>query len=222
MTDRTDQPVVPSRAPGSTTHLDRDVPPPTGLLPSPLEHRALSFGAADQLLPSLKDATVELPGHSEVTVQLRLVEAGHQVVLNAGGARWVETFLVAESIGTQTPLTTRHGESARAELTYESRCTVTEHSPRGLRKQRMRVLDTCAAATASLTIDSALEPEGHDNPHPEPGDSPHGSGLCVFGFNDADEILWRSWHIQPGGHRLVQTTSTVWLADFSSSLPRAS
>lgn len=152
--------------------------------------------------------TVSLPGHHDVAVELRVLTGGHQVVLNIHGRRWVETLTDVGTVATSLPVSQRRDAPEDGGLVYESRCTVTEHSSRGLQKQRARVSATCAAATGSVV-------------RPDPADPQAGAGLCVFGFNDDDEILWRSWRIMPGDNRLVQTVSTVWVSATGMDLRRA-
>ncbi|MDO5617821.1 DUF2617 family protein [Kocuria sp.] len=169
---------------------------------------ALRFDSAQVLLPAQASRTVDLPGPDGATVELRLVESGHQVVIALRGHRWVETFTVPQTSTALLPITEHRDHPTSGSIAYEARCTVTEHSQRGLQRQRARVEQVCSASLGyiSQTVGTDL----------------HTAGLCIFGFNDDDEIRWRSWYCKPQDNRLVQTTSTVWLSAFDARLRRAS
>lgn len=200
--------------PANTLHLDRELPAPPSALQSTGDVKAMTFEPGPDLLPAIESATVEVPGSQEISVELRLLETGHQVVLTVDGQRWVETLT---DVGTQDcypPISQLRDDPVSGSLLYEARCTITEHSPRGLRRQRERALATCASASGSL-VRAGEKAAGTSRARADD------AGLCVFG-NQEDEILWRSWRILPGANRLVQTSSTVWLAAFGSTLSRAS
>lgn len=190
----------------NSLHLDRDFPAPAAAPQPPDVHEALSFERNGDLLPAVEATTVQVPGHPDVTVELRVLDGGHQVVLTVRDQTWVETLLDHDANAPCLPISQRHDDPVSGDLVYEARCTVTGHSPRGLRRQRKRAQETCASATGSIIVGAGTE---------------KAVGLCVFGFNDDDELLWRSWRVLPGQNRLAHTVTTVWLSAFSSALRRA-
>ncbi|WP_047692706.1 DUF2617 family protein [Kocuria sp. ZOR0020] len=197
-----------------THHLDRTLPTPVPAAHTPAYSEALSFGPRVDLGPALASTVVVMPtggpgAAAEVTVELRLVGTGHQVIITVDEHQWMETFTVPGPDTAHLPVTQRQDDPLSGSLLYQAHCTVTQHSPRGFARQRQKVEHACNASAGftSHQVDAA---------------GTAGAGLCVFGFNDDDEILWRSWHVAPGENRLVQTTSTVWLSAIGAGLRRAS
>lgn len=194
-------------------HLDRMLPTPV-----PAEHtlaytQNLTFGPETDLAPAVASTVVTLTSDgfgsaTPVTVQLRLLETGHQVIITVDEQQWVETFTVPSPDTAHLPVTQHQDDPLRGSLIYQAHCTVTQHSPRGLQRQRRKVEQACntSAGFTSHRADSS---------------GTAGSGLCVFGFNNDDEIQWRSWRLASGENRLVQTTSTMWFSSIGAGLRRA-
>lgn len=194
-------------------HLDRTLPTPVPAAQTPAYSEALTFGHQMDLGPALASMFVVMPtggpgAAAEVTVELRLVETGHQVVITVDGQQWVETFTIPGADTAHLPITQRQDDPVTGGLVYQAHCTMTQHSPRGLARQRQKAEQACATS-AGFTF------------HHADAAGTAGSGLCVFGSND-DDIMWRSWHVAAGENRLVQTTSTVWLTAGGAGLRRAS
>lgn len=194
-------------------HLDRTMPTPVPAEHTPAYSRNLTFDPQTELAPAVAATVVILPSDgfgsaTPVTVQLRLLEAGHQVVITVDEQQWVETFTVPSPDTTHLPITQHQDDPLSGSLIYQAHCTVTQHSPRGLQRQRHKVEQACNTS-AGFTSHRA-DPSGSA-----------GSGLCVFSFNNDDEIQWRSWHVAAGENRLVQTTSTMWFSVMGAGLRRA-
>lgn len=196
-----------------THHLDRMLPTPVPAAQTPAYSQAFTIGPQVEVTPALASTEVTMstrnPGSStEVSVQLLLLGTGHQVVVTVDGQQWVETFTIPSADTAHLPITQRQDDPVSGGLVYQAHCTETQHSPRGLARQRQKAEQACATS-AGFTF------------HHADAAGTAGSGLCVFGFND-DDIMWRSWHVAAGENRLVQTTSTVWLTAGGAGLRRAS
>lgn len=145
-------------------------------------------------LPALAVRTMELPGRSRITAELRLLGTGHQVVLRLGDQEWIETLAHVPGRIAHLPGTHREDSPAPGIISREVRCTVTEHSPRGLAKQRQRALEQSASAVVRLHL------RGSDGA---------GAVLCLFASEDRDELLWRAWRSSPERGRLLQTVTLL-------------
>lgn len=145
-------------------------------------------------LPALAVRTVELPGRSRITAELRLLGTGHQVVLRLDDREWIETLAHVPGRLAHLPGSHREDFPAPGISSREVRCTVTEHSPRGLLKQRRRALEQTASAVGRLHL------RGSDGA---------GAVLCLFASEDRDELMWRAWRSSPERGRLLQTVTLL-------------
>lgn len=147
-------------------------------------------------LPALAVRTQELPQLDDASVELRLLGTGHQLVLRLGDSEWIETLAQMPGLIPHLP-TEAHLDAPLPGLgAYEIRCTLTEHSERGLAKQRERFHLQSETAQASLRL------RGADGA---------AAAVCLYLPEGHDELRWRTWRTQPETGRLVQTVSTLQL-----------
>ena len=147
-------------------------------------------------LPALAVRTQELPQLDDASVEMRLLGTGHQLVLRLGETEWIETLAQMPGLIPHLP-TEAHQEAPLPGLgAYEIRCTLTEHSERGLTKQRERFHLQSETAQASLLL------RGADGA---------AAAVCLYLPEGHDELQWRTWRTQPAAGRLVQTVSTLQL-----------
>ena len=147
-------------------------------------------------LPALAVRKQRLPQLDDAAVEMRLLGTGHQIVLRLGGTEWIETLAQMPGRIPHLPTEAHLDTPVPGAGAYEIRCTVTEHSERGLVKQRERFHRQSAAAQASLQLRGADDAA---------------AALCLYLPEGHDELQWRTWRTQPGAGRLVQTVSTLQL-----------
>lgn len=145
-------------------------------------------------LPALAVRTEQLPQLVSASVELRLLGSGHQVVLRLGETEWIETLAQMPGRLPHLPTQTRVESPLPGSGPYEARCTLSEHSERGLVKQRERFQDQSSTAQASLVL------RGGDGA---------AAAICLYLPDGDDELQWRTWRTQPATGRLVQTVSTL-------------
>lgn len=158
-------------------------------------------------LPALAVRTEQLPQLVSASVELRLLGSGHQVVLRLGETEWIETLAQMPGRLPHLPTQTRVESPLPGSGPYEARCTLSEHSERGLVKQRERFQDQSSTAQASLVL------RGGDGA---------AAAVCLYLPDGDDELQWRTWRTQPATGRLVQTVSTLRLPPAIGQSLRAS
>lgn len=162
-----------------------------------VDDAALSLLHGIPRLPALAVRTVELPGRQRISAELRILGTGHQMVLRLGEQEWIETLAHLPGRLAHLPGSRREDSPAPGIVSREIRCTVTEHTARGLAKQRLRALEQSASAADRLYL------RGSDDA---------GAVLCLFAPEGRDELLWRAWRSSPDRGRLIQTVTVLRVA----------
>lgn len=155
----------------------------------------LTFTTDAPRLPALAVRRAEPAGHPGTALELRVLGASHQVVLERDGHEWVETLACRPGRAPFLPTALRTAEPAPFARDYETGCTVTGHSRRGLRRQVDRLLATCRTAPHALVVRFAGDPWAL-------------TGLCAW-EDGTGGLLWRSWHVYPQQRRIVHSRSAV-------------
>lgn len=154
----------------------------------------LTFGTDAPRLPALATRSAEPAAHPGTVLELRVLGASHQVVLERDGHEWVETLACRPGRGPFLPVRHRHPAPAPFARDYETGCTVTGHSPRGLRREVDGLLEACRAAPHAVVVRFAGDPTAL-------------TGICAH--EDGDRLLWRTWHVYPQSRRVVRSRSTL-------------
>ena len=155
----------------------------------------LTFSTDAPRLPALAVRRAAPAGLLGTALELRVLGASHQVVLERDGHEWVETLACRPGHAPFLPTALRRAAPVPFAADYETGCTVTGHSRRGLRRQVDRLLGTCRSAPHALVVRFAGDPSAL-------------TGLCAW-EDGAGGLLWRSWHVYPQVRRIVHSRSAL-------------
>lgn len=148
---------------------------------------SLAYGLAP--LPALSTHLVALPG---ARVELRVLGASHQVVLQIGGTHWSETVACLPDRRGRLP---SHDQVDSGPLCSRFRAGCQRLSPARFAEQVRVVARRCEQHPRALV-----------------GAFP-GSALAITALlvdhRVPDEVSWRSWHAYPQSGELVTTVSVV-------------
>lgn len=146
-------------------------------------------------LPAMAVHIERLPHLADASVELRLLGGGHQVAVRIGDDEWIETLAEIPGCIPHLPVESRLDAPVPGGGPYEIRCTITEHSARGLAKQRDRCDRQAQDAQAALRLRGA-----------------DGAAAIVCLYTPAeghDALQWRTWRTHPASGRLLQTVSSL-------------
>lgn len=154
----------------------------------------LVFGTDAPRLPALAVHRARPAGHPGTALELRVLGASHQLVLERAGTPWIETLACRP--GRRPHLPGRHRAPAPAPFArdYEAACTVTAHDRGGLAAAVEDLLADCAAAPHGLVVRFAGDPLAL-------------TGVCAD--DDGGTLRWRTWHVYPQCGRVVRTRSAL-------------
>lgn len=189
--------VLPA-APGA---LDPAVPGPLDpvlLAGVPFEDASpddLTFSTDAPRLPALAVRRAEPAGLPGTVLELRVLGASHQVALERDGHEWIETLACRPGHDPFLPTVLRRAGPAPFAADYETGCTVTGHSRRGLLRQVERLLGTSRSAPHALVVRFAGDPSAL-------------TGVCAW-EDGAGGLLWRTWHVYPQVRRIVHSRSVL-------------
>ncbi|MCP9987183.1 DUF2617 family protein [Streptomyces sudanensis] len=142
-------------------------------------------------LPALAVLDLELGG---ARLQMRLLGASHQVLLEEGGATCSETVACMPGSSTPLPLGVARQVGGRE---YEFAAHVEALSPGAFAERAQELL--------ALVAD---HPQGLAGTFPG---SPH-AFTAMLAQRDGDRVRWRTWHAYPQERQLVVTRTSVGFA----------
>ncbi|BAG30361.1 DUF2617 family protein [Kocuria rhizophila] len=133
---------------------------------------------------------LDAPAGAAITVdelteaQLRVGPGHHQFVVSHAGRRWVETVGVFEEDTARLPVLRSIERPSPFAEQVEVGCTVTEHSPRGLRKELERIRTTLEQAPLAVCVQDTEEPAAVTAAtcHPDP---------------ESHTLMWWTWRVLP-------------------------
>ena len=134
--------------------------------------------------------------HTEV--QLRVAPGQHQIVVTSGGQRWVESVGVFDGAA-QLPVLRSTARPTPFASHVDVGCTVTEHSPRGLRKELRRIHETLETAPLAVCVQDPEEPAAV-------------TAAACHPDAETGELLWWTWRVLPETGFVLRTRAVLQLS----------
>lgn len=167
--------------------------------PGHVVRRPEEFGYRTDL-PVL-DAPARRSLHVDETteVELRVGSGHHQCVVGHEGDRWIETVGVFEDAAAGLPVLRYEAHPTPFASRVETGCIVTEHSPRGLRKELRRLWETLEAAPLALAVQDPQEPTAVT------------AATCHADLVSR-ALMWWTWRVLPESGHILRTRAELRLA----------
>jgi len=131
-------------------------------------------------------------------VQLRVAPGQHQIVITHAGQRWVESVGVFEGAA-QLPVLRSIARPTPFASHVDVGCTVTEHSPRGLRRELRRVHETLENAPLAVCVQDPEEPAAV-------------TAAACHPDIETGELLWWTWRVLPETGFVLRTRAALQLS----------
>ncbi|MDO4919855.1 DUF2617 family protein [Kocuria sp.] len=130
-------------------------------------------------------------------LQLRVGPGHHQVVVTSAGQQWVETVGVVEGPA-ELPTLTSIARPTSFASHVEVGCTVTEHSPRGLRRELRRLRETLESAPLAVCVQ-------------DPEERMAVTAATCHVDAESRSLLWWTWRVLPESGVVLRTRAELQL-----------
>ncbi|WP_233438865.1 DUF2617 family protein [Kocuria varians] len=168
-------------------------------VPGHAAHHPEDFGFRTDLGVLDAPASRTLRIDDATDVELRVAPGRHQCVISHDGEQWIETVGVFDEGASALPVLRSLAHPTPFASHVETGCTVTEHSPRGLRKELRRLWETLENTPLALAVQDPDEPAAV-------------TAAACHVDTDSGVLMWRTWRVLPETGFVVRTRAELRLA----------